>query len=495
MEDDIKGAIDTEDNSGAAPVMPVPDDHPGAAGSSSAPAPAQQRPSDGLQAIADAGKQTPLEGAKQFPGNVKRIVSYLMGDGGADPAAVESAGRAVDPQGQMSPDDRNVLAVHQAAETQGPEAAWKLVQGHRIAYNAKQAFAKAALEGTPQKPADIRAAVDAANQAGQHILDGSQIQFAPTPNGVTATVKMPGTSQAQQIPLSPQQFARWVDPGGDGQWDKVMEQSAPAALQRIASSGTASVGPSAAQRRGPAAPAAQAPAPANQPQDAMAQADQGDADPADETKTGKPLKGLVQSPSADPGYGEELENRSKRIFGAGAIGPTEAARQQWMAAQEEKELERSNKIDVQGARAAGTAEVARITAGGRTEAAGINAEAKLKGWQYASDAKLKAVQAQVASKLQQMENSNANSAQTRALKLVQTKLMTGKELAPAEQAFVDKLPGAAQSSQPTTAPQQVQQHGSSPAAPQRPANVPAGAKFYKGTWYTRGANGESVPVQ
>lgn len=510
MTDDDQGAIDTgDDNSGAAPVM-----------SSSPGLPAQSPPvnddAGGVDAAAQQQAQQPQRPDSPFdvtkvPGNAKRIIAYLMGADAAPPQTLDQYGQHIDPEGRMSPADRNILAIHAAREQGGDNAAWQLMQANRVAYNAQTAFAKTALQGTQQKPADIHAAVDAANKAQSNVLDGSNIQFAASHGGVTATVTMPGSSQPQTMMLSPQQFSQFLDVGGDGQWDKIMEHSAPATLQRLASSGGAqpSRGMTRLDQMKPlpkAAPAAQQQQPGDQGDEDTQQAS---APPSDAVRSGRPIARDVTEGDqpAIPGthdanghhigpeapdrsnYGDELEARSRQIF----MGVSqEPERQQWMAQQEEKELERGNKIDVAAETGKRRLEVARATGQSRENVADINSKAKLQGWQYASDAKLKVAQSQLAAKITQQENTNANAAQTRELKMIQTKLMTAKELTPQEQAIVDTMPGAAQAGAQVTAPQQRQQAPQPQQNTQRPPVQ--GAKLYKGQWYTRGPNGESVPV-
>lgn len=465
-EDNTTGAIDTgDDNSGAAPVMggaPTGGDNSGAA-----PVLPPAEPENNGEGGSGFGQSPqPDLAATQTP--AKKIIAYLMGADAAHPDVLQQGAQAVDPQGQMSPGDRNLMAVDAAREKGGDQAAWALLQSNRVAYNAQTAFAKTALQGTPQKPADLKAAIDAANKAQANVLDGSNIQFSPSQGGVTATVTMHGTTQPQTIPLSVQQFAQFLDVGGDGQWDKVMDQSAPATLQRIAqaqpqaqgAAATAQGGTPTLNPRKPQWPTPQGSAPAA-PQDQQ----EAPAKPAP-TSFGKTPSSINLSGSDAAGtppedqthYGEELEARSKKIFPS-----DQAAANQWMAAQEEQELKRQNAIDVAGETGRQRIEVAKATGGSRVEAAKINAEGKLKGWQYSSDQKLAAAKAQLQAKIEQNASKGAGDAQNRLLKLVQTKIMSGQPLTPQEQAQVDTLPGAAAAG--------AQQQ----AAPQRQAPAQAAA--------------------
>jgi len=61
--------------------------------------------------------------------------------------------------------------------------------------------------GNQQKPPDVHAAVDAANQAADHVLDGSNVRFMVSTGGqITATVKKPRLPAAAVFDLSPDQF-------------------------------------------------------------------------------------------------------------------------------------------------------------------------------------------------------------------------------------------------------------------------------------------------
>jgi len=113
----------------------------------------------------------PQGGPGQGP-NPKMIASMLLGQGAGQPQMIDQAGKMVDPHGQLGDDDRNLLALHQVAQTKGPQAAWQLMQTHRMAYNAKTSLGYAALQA-----GNINAATDAANQASAHVLDGSNVKF------------------------------------------------------------------------------------------------------------------------------------------------------------------------------------------------------------------------------------------------------------------------------------------------------------------------------
>lgn len=432
----------------------------------------QQRPQDGQRLPGLSAPQGPLAGAG------KRIISYLMGADAAHPQTIDQVGQQIDPGAKMTPADRNLLSIQHVRDSEGDNAAWQLMQANRVSYNAHTAFALTALNGTPQKPADVNAAINAANKAQANVLDGSTVHFAPRGDLVTATVNIPGTSQQQHIVLSKDQFAQWLNVGGDGQWDKVMSQSAPAVLQRLAASG-----PSRGATRLPQQPQRSAPAGQARPQ---AQA------PAAKSTFGSTPSAIdlsddenVRAPTPPTGqYDEETEARSTRMFPQLSQDPQ---RQAWMAGQEEKEALRENAVTVAGEKGKHAEEVARITGTGREKVAGITSEAKVKGWQYASDAKKAVAQINADQKAAQQGNVDARQRIESARKAIATKRMTAGTLTPEDEALEKQL--TAQGSA-AAQPQQRQPRQSSPGQPPVP-----GAKQYKGRWYTRGPNGESVPVQ
>lgn len=185
----------------------------------------------------------------------KLVMQYLMGADSADPeaAAKFAHGAKVEHPG-VSDDDANVIAVHKATELGGPAAGWAMVQYNRSAYDRKQAFAKAALNGIDGKTGDLQAAAQAASQASQNVLDGSTAQFTADPGGgyVTATVKPPGSNRTVNYNLTPQQFGQYLDVGGAGQWDRVMSGGGiPGALQKIVATSRTGANGSATGQSGP----------------------------------------------------------------------------------------------------------------------------------------------------------------------------------------------------------------------------------------------------
>jgi hypothetical protein len=450
-----------------------------------------------LGADAAAGLGRSVENVKNsVPGQItKRIISYLMGADAGAPHMIQEAAAVADPQGQMNASDRNIVAVQKTAETQGPEAAWKLVQANRVAYNAKQAFAYTALNGTQQKPADLGAAIDAANQAQSHVLDGSDVQFAPSQGGVTATVKS-ANGQTQQIPLSLDAFRQYLNIGRNGQYDRVMQDTVPGTLQKLTQSpGSRTIqAPSPRQRPAPQAEGGIDVGAVETPQTNFGKT------PSTMNLTGSSaVQGRGPSAVEATNYGDELEARAQRMF----PGITqEEQRNAWMSNEEQRYEQGQNKVDVAKAGAEGKVQSAQVAGQSREKVAETKAASdqsvagiKVKGWQYASDSKKAAAQITADAKLAHDGNVDARQRLETARKAIATKRLTAEKLTPEETALEAQMTqGGAASARPASqqAPQQ------SAPAPQRQGSqqppVP-GAKLYKGQWYTRGPSGESVPVK
>lgn len=439
QDTDNEGAIDTgdqsvqEDNSGAAPVMGGA--IPGEDNSGAAPV----MPASTQGGASDQQHFTPDLNPAHVPGNMKRIVSYLMGSDAVPPQALDQAAQQADPQGQMSPGDRNLVAIDKAAETGGQEAAWKLLQANRVAFNAKQAFARTALHGIQGKPADLNAAVDAANQAEQHIPDGSNVKFARSQNGVTATVTVPGTSQPQQIQLTPEQFDKWLDVGGDGQWDKAHQASVPATLQRLSKVGAVTGVPYKAT-----SPAGDTQRPKTN---------------VGKTPSSLNLSGSDEIPEPAPdttGYDPQMKARAAKMF------PNSIQQQdQWITAQEQREAEMQNKVDVAHETGENRIKAARETGMSRERSAQAAAGGRVDAAKLYSGAKLEAAKVANAAKIKQLEQSGANKQEEGQRKLAQTYLVTGQPVPPHLQKYIDNGTDAALATQGG----QPQQRAPAQAAP------------------------------
>lgn len=414
-------AIDTSgDESGASPVAPQPADDSGAA-----PVADRQSQSTGEQPGWNPQGSGPLAGPAR---GVKRIIAMLMGEGG-DPAAVKQAAIQADPQGQMSPGDRNIVAVAQATQQGGEAAGWKLAQGNRVTYNPKAAFAYAALTGNAQKPPDLRAAIDAANQAMPHVLDGSDVTFQPGQTGVTATVKMPGSSQVQQINLTVPQFKQFLDVGRDGQWDRLMETGIPATLQRLS------------RVNGPAADPASQAAQANRAQPAQ-------APQAPKTNFGKTPSTLnlsgsdnVQPPAEDnSGIDPEIQKRANTLYPSIS---QQDQRNHYMGAEHSREAEMENKINVEEQRGKFKVDAADTTGQHRENAA-----------KTFSEGRVKAALANLQAHIHQQEMAGVRNQRTLQEKALATIVMTGGKMSPQQKAMWDQITTA--TPEPQAAPQQQQ---------------------------------------
>jgi hypothetical protein len=427
------------------------------------------------------------------PHNQQSVLGYLMGADAAPPQAAEkfSTGLQAEFPG-ISEDDANLMGVHKAMELGGPAAAWAMVQYNRQAYNAKQSFALAALNGVQGKPPDVQAAAKAATQASTHVLDGSKTVFNATPDGfVTATVTMPGSDGATSYSLDPQQFAQWLNVGKDGQWDHVMENGGvPGTLQRLSRPQTE------AQRTGQ--PIARDPTGADQP----------------------PLPGGADKMDVSTNYGDELEARADAMFGKGLNTGTQRQRQEWLAQQEEKELERQNKIDVASEKGKNDIEKARVTGTARIGAADttgqhrentqrLRSDSNEKVANIQADARAKSDQQKALLAAKKMEQQGNDARMRERGRMARAAISNPNFLlqTDAQRDAVYKQFGIDQVMQGATPPTgQAATPPSGQGAPapqpsnngsqaQRPANVPAGAKLFEGKWYTRGPNGEAVEVK
>lgn len=337
-------------------------------------------------AVAGTANPAAPAGSEPAQSGGKRIASMLLGDSAAPPETLDQMKQTVDPRNSQPPGNQNLMAVDAAMQKGGPKAAWPIVQANRVAFNAKQAFAYTAASGINGKPADINAAVNAANEAEQHVLDGSNVKFSHGQSGqITATVTSATGGAPQTIPLTADQFKAYLDVGKDGQWDKLMDKTVPNTLLQIAKQNTATMDPSA---KG-AAPQPQQPQ--SQPQAAprarqpvardVTQADQADTTgqfdanghytgPQDEDKTG---------------FDEEQIARSKKLF---PLSNQEPDRQAWLNAQASQGEERQNKIDVAGETGKARIKVAQETGHSREAAATTTAGARVEASQNSAGARM-----------------------------------------------------------------------------------------------------------
>lgn len=476
-----------------------------------APEPGQQGP-DTLVDIEQAGQEPAGSAIAKFPGNVKKIASMLMGSGAVSPQVIEQTQKAVDPGNTQPPGNQNLLAIDAAYQKGGPQAALPLLQANRVAFNAKQAFAYTAANGTPQKPADLNAAIDAANQAEQHVLDGSNVKFSHGDKGqITATVTMAGTGKPPlTIPLTVDQFKQYLNVGGDGQWDKLMNTTIPATLQKIAGSGPATEDKEDTRDKG----------------DKGAGEDEAadNTSPTPSTPAGRDEMGRSTNPDAwarnyedshdinertkfDPKTDDEIIYRSKRMF---PDQQDEKARQAWITQQQESEANRTNAVTVATEKGKLANERARITGTGRVQqadvagqhrenAAGVYANARVAAAKYTTDARAAENRGRAAAELQKQSRIAQNSNDRNLAAMYGHRIqdvnnpMNDEETKGMEQ-FMSRLGSAPQQS---AAPAPPSGRAAPPPTGQaaKPPGVPPGAKQFQGKWYTRGPNGEAVPVQ
>lgn len=124
--------------------------------------------------------------AQQTPLDPQKTQAYLMGHGAMAPDMAAALERSVDPTGAMDPNAR-VLQAMQAAGS--PQRRFSLLQHYRQKFNAYNAFARAAAQGTQNKPADLMASARAATQAYQNLPDGKSLQFMPVRGGMKVAVR------------------------------------------------------------------------------------------------------------------------------------------------------------------------------------------------------------------------------------------------------------------------------------------------------------------
>lgn len=370
QDNDTTGAIDTSvnggDNSGAAPVMggaatsPVEDDSTGVDAAR------------GTQVARNViGGAAGMLDPRNMTGKVQQIMQYLSGAGADHPDTIEEVGRQIDPEGKLSPSDRNLQAIHHVATTKGQDAAWKLLQSNRVAYNAQAAFANTALQGTEQKPADMDAAVHAANLAQANVPDGSNVKFTRDMTGITATVTAPGQDAAKQIQLSPEAFGAFLNPGKDGQFDKLLSGGSVPVLEKLAQQFPVQNNGGAPGEGGNAEAPQVEPNAASQRQ-APAQQERYNPNEAEADKPGEVTRKEYQNPqfSGKLTPEQKREQRSYQLFPRASLDTkVNSQREAWLQGQEDTAAKLENNVDVAEARRKDALEVARVQAGGRTQSA------------------------------------------------------------------------------------------------------------------------------
>lgn len=441
------GSPPSADNSGAIPVDSGPQAPADNSGAAPVSAP-QQQPQQ--QTPGFLGANSPMMNAiKNAPSNLMKL---LAGEGAVSPQNLDVIAQKADPQGQMTPADRQVVAIHQASQTQGDDAAAAILQANRVAYGTKAAFAYTALQGTQGKPADLNAAIKAANQAQENLPDGSNVIFSPGGQGqVVAVASLPGSKKTIQFNLSTQQFASFLDVGKDGQFDKMMDVSAPGMLQKLtqanAAAGQQGQGQTQAapqQSRGYAGPTP----------DEINSVKQQDSDRAAGVKPGMSDED-VKDKRDKYNQENEWERQALKRFPWASQGDL---RGQYVSNQRDEAQKQANAIDVAGEKGKNAIKVAEATGRGRVDAATVTSENKLKGWQYASDAKRQIATDNLQKAIVAEQGKNARSALANQMGMLKKKIETGASLSDEENALAKKYGAAAD--QAMTPHQQPQQQGS-----------------------------------
>lgn len=199
-----------------------------------------QRISGDLDAVGEAAGNAAGAVAKEATAVPKalyqKLMSYIKGSDAAPNAVVQKLEQSVaqggnsgavpdgsPQQAPKSPDQVKVDAVTKAKQLGGDEAAFGVAQNYRQKYDHYRAFALQALTGTEQKPGNLAAAANAANQMYSNMLDGYSLKFQPSSGGVTVTVKPMGTQgPGKPFSVSLDNFKQFLS-GDSGQYDNVMK--------------------------------------------------------------------------------------------------------------------------------------------------------------------------------------------------------------------------------------------------------------------------------
>jgi hypothetical protein len=137
---------------------------------------------------------------------------------------VKALETSVASEAKHDPNAIKLLATQKADETNGPAAAFAYLQHNRQKYDVTLSHARAALTGTPERPASLDSAIESATKAFVNMPDGADVRFVKDGlGGISALVHDVGAKGGErQYNLTPQQFAGIVDITKDGQFDRVM---------------------------------------------------------------------------------------------------------------------------------------------------------------------------------------------------------------------------------------------------------------------------------
>jgi hypothetical protein len=489
------------DNSGAAPVDAapqagaIPDDNSGAAPVDAADPQEQNK-----------AQQTPL--------------AYLMGADGVAPQVLDHY--KSDTNGTEA--DRNLQAVDKAYQDGGDQGAFGVIQALRQKFDRFMNHGRAALN-----QGDMANAAKSATQAMDNLPDGKNVVFQPTKDGLVARIHG-GSEQPNTVPLSAAAADAFMNTGKLGQFDGLLENGVNTAMKAATSTpaapaapqlqtGTGYMGKNGLDKvRGLNNAASQVNAVGRSGGQGAAQAPQpGGAGPNSEAdrsvKMGHDVTLLRASdkykrlhPNSDTpenlnaqvrvmspndrvrtfqngnkisDTGEDVINgkKGRGSSGSGQAGiEREKLKQDALNEREKMRFEHNT-----------TRDTARNSA--RTTLEQQKAMAAIDRLSRGSDDKRMQELAKTARTvisnpnfgMQTDEQRNAIYKQFGIDKMMQQGTGPSQQQAPQQRA-------------PQQAPAQ-QQPAQQQAPQQRPANVPQGAKQYNGKWYTRGPNGEAVPVQ
>lgn len=178
-------------------------------------------------------------------GNPQQIMRYLQrADAMPEPQA-KALEQSVAPQAGP---DKNAITMQAVVAAPTEQDKFAYLQRNAKRYEFALSHARAALEGTRERPANLDAAVASATEAFTNLPDATNVRFQKDVHGVKALVhNLDGKGGEQQYNLSPEQFAKLTNVGGDGQFDKVMAAGgARGVLEQL--TGGPAIGGSSAQR-------------------------------------------------------------------------------------------------------------------------------------------------------------------------------------------------------------------------------------------------------
>ncbi len=272
--------------------------------------------------------------------------------------------------------------------------------------------------------------------------DSSNVIFSPGGHGqVIAVMSMPGQKHTTQYNLSTQQFAQFLDPGKDGQFDKMFDNGAPATLQRLAN---AQGGGTAEQGQQPQ-PGAQQPAKHAAPQD------DNDVGPAQERLAKVKKEAADKAAGVRPGMSDEdasdqrrksqrraeIEEDARRLFPM--LGGQAKQRNAYIAQQLDQDQKQANAVEVAGEQGKVKRDVASIQAGSRERSTQTMADAKVKSSQNYSEAKVKAAELAAQREDARLRAAGQRSNLHEQMATYRNKQQTGTKTTPAEDANYNQL--------------------------------------------------------